>query len=182
MGVAGSLFFAGGVYTGYYFVLNSYKKLPKGDLILIIIGIPALLLMVKPLVEHIHHAKKINISIFPAVLTEWAMEIQEALIGFFGNTVSFSRLAGIGIAHVFLMSSIFDLAKSVNTGNPGSVNSIWSILILIVGNIIVILFEGFSAGVQSLRLTYYEFFSKFFRSTRGEVYHPISLDLSDLNK
>jgi V/A-type H+-transporting ATPase subunit I len=53
-------------------------------------------------------------------------------------------------------------------------NGIVSVLILIGGNIIVILLEGMVVGIQSLRLNYYEFFSKFFLTGRHE-YKPMSL-------
>ena len=43
-----------------------------------------------------------------------------------------------------------------------------------VGNVLVIALEGLSAGIQSLRLNYYEFFSKYF-SGSGKAYAPISL-------
>jgi len=46
--------------------------------------------------------------------------------------------------------------------------------LLLFGNILVIALEGLSAGIQALRLNYYEFFSKFFNGT-GDVYSPISL-------
>ena len=52
--------------------------------------------------------------------------------------------------------------------------SIWSYLILLLGNILVIGLEGLSAGIQSLRLNYYEFFSKYFTGN-GKAYAPISL-------
>jgi V/A-type H+-transporting ATPase subunit I len=47
-------------------------------------------------------------------------------------------------------------------------------MVLVFGNIMVLGLEGLSAGIQSLRLNYYEFFTKFFHGT-GELYSPISL-------
>ena len=41
-------------------------------------------------------------------------------------------------------------------------------------NDLVIALEGLSAGIQSLRLNYYEFFSKYFSGT-GKIYAPVSL-------
>jgi len=38
----------------------------------------------------------------------------------------------------------------------------------------VILLEGLSAGIQALRLNYYEFFTKFFTGT-GKLFQPVSL-------
>ena len=43
-----------------------------------------------------------------------------------------------------------------------------------MGNVLVIGLEGLSAGIQSLRLNYYEFFSKYF-SGSGRAYAPVSL-------
>jgi len=81
------------------------------------------------------------------------------------------RVAGLGIAHVSLMMAFDQIAKMVS--NNGAFNT-WSIVILISGNILVIGLEGLSAGIQSLRLNYYEFFSKYFSGT-GKAYAPISL-------
>ena len=80
------------------------------------------------------------------------------------------RIAGLGIAHVCLMMSFFTLAEM--TGG------ILSVIILILGNILVIGLEGLSAGIQALRLSYYEFFTKFFHGT-GKLYTPISLSSSN---
>jgi V/A-type H+-transporting ATPase subunit I len=58
--------------------------------------------------------------------------------------------------------------------SDGGGYGIGSILILILGNLLVILLEGLSAGIQALRLNYYEFFSKYF-SGSGTAYLPVSL-------
>ena len=54
-------------------------------------------------------------------------------------------------------------------------SGITAVLILVLGNVLVIALEGLSAGIQALRLSYYEFFTKFFHGT-GKLYTPISLD------
>ena len=64
--------------------------------------------------------------------------------------------------------------SAASAPNPSGGFSIWSILVLILGNTLVILLEGLSAGIQSLRLNYYEFFSKYF-SGSGRAYMPVSL-------
>jgi V/A-type H+-transporting ATPase subunit I len=64
------------------------------------------------------------------------------------------------------MISFFTLA--------GMTSGVFSILILVLGNLLVIGLEGLSAGVQALRLNYYEFFTKFFHGT-GRLHTPISL-------
>ena len=94
------------------------------------------------------------------------VELLEIFSGYLSNTLSFMRVAGLGIAHVCLMISFFTLAEMTS--------GIGSVLILILGNMLVIGLEGLSAGIQALRLNYYEFFTKFFHGT-GKLYTPISL-------
>jgi V/A-type H+-transporting ATPase subunit I len=101
----------------------------------------------------------------------WVLELLEVASGYLANTLSFMRVAGLGIAHVTLMTAFFEIA-SLAAGDGGY--NVFSIIILILGNALVIGLEGLSAGIQSLLLNYYEFFSKYF-SGSGEVYRPISL-------
>ena len=98
---------------------------------------------------------------------ETLVEGLEIFSGFLANTLSFMRVAGLGIAHVSLMTAFEDMADL--TGNI-----IFKILILILGNILVIALEGLSAGIQSLRLNYYEFFTKYFTG-HGIAYEPVGL-------
>jgi len=99
----------------------------------------------------------------------------EIFSGFLANTLSFMRVAGLGIAHVSLMIAFYEIALMVsNDGRLG----VLSYVILFFGNVLVILLEGLSAGIQSLRLNYYEFFSKFFQET-GYRYKPISLSTKE---
>ncbi|MFP4067561.1 MAG: V-type ATPase 116kDa subunit family protein, partial [Spirochaetaceae bacterium] len=67
--------------------------------------------------------------------------------------------------------AFFEVAR-LAAGDGGF--GVFSVLILVLGNALVIGLEGLSAAIQSLRLNYYEFFSKYF-SGSGEVYRPISL-------
>ena len=77
------------------------------------------------------------------------------------------RVAGLGIAHVSLMAAFGEIASL-------SPNTAGYVLILILGNILVI--AHWRASVpqsQSLRLNYYEFFTKFFLGD-GIPYSPIT--------
>jgi len=46
------------------------------------------------------------------------------------------------------------------------------IIVFIIGNIFVIGMEGLLVGIQSLRLEFYEMFSRFFEG-RGHAFKPI---------
>ena len=48
---------------------------------------------------------------------------------------------------------------------------VWSGVVIVLGNVVVILLEGMVVFVQGLRLEYYEFFSKFFEGA-GKRYKP----------
>ena len=100
----------------------------------------------------------------------WVIELLEIFSGYLANTLSFMRVAGLGIAHVMLMVAFFQIARMISPSGA----SIGSIVVLVAGNALVIALEGLSAGIQSLRLNYYEFFSRYFVPT-GSEYRPISL-------
>jgi V/A-type H+-transporting ATPase subunit I len=84
----------------------------------------------------------------------------ETFISFTANSVSYIRLAAFAIAHGALA-----LAAGIFAAVIGNVPS------LIFMNVIVFLVEGFSAFIQSLRLMYYEFSTKFYAGD-GIAYKP----------
>jgi len=176
-GLVGGWFYAGGIYTGYSFVASGFKNLPQANELLLLVGIPALLLFGKPIVEYIEqraHGTQKPFSIFTPFkfFFEWLLELLEVFISYLSNTLSFMRVAGLGIAHVALMMAFMEVAKMFSC--PGGEFGFLSWVIIVIGNIFVIALEGLSAGIQSLRLNYYEFFSKYFYGS-GETYMPVSL-------
>ena len=172
-GFVGSWIFGAGVYASFYYVGHNYKQLPETSSLLLFIGIPVIILMFKPPLEFFKQKKEEKFSAFTIInfIMEWIVEILEIFSGYLSNVLSFMRVAGLGIAHVSLMIAFFQIADMVSANGTYTV---WSIIILLFGNILVIALEGLSAGIQALRLNYYEFFSKFFNGT-GEVYSPVSL-------
>jgi len=180
-GIVGGWIYGGGIYCAYYMVRHDYRALPPVSSLLFLIMIPAVLLFFRyPLEYFTEKAKKQQVKnpVFLVIDSgmNWIVELLEVFSGYLSNTLSFLRVAGFGIAHVTLMTAFFELAKMAG-GFQKNFN-LWSILILITGNILVIGLEGLSAGIQSLRLNYYEFFTKFFRGS-GEVYSPVSLRSRD---
>ncbi len=172
-GILGGWIYAGGIYIASYMVSHDYKGLPSGTVLFGLVGLPALLLFIKEPYHYIKHRAGEKSNPVMAVmnfLMEWIVELLEIFSGYLSNTLSFMRVAGLGIAHVSLMISFFTLA--------GMTSGIGSIIILILGNMLVIVLEGLSAGIQALRLNYYEFFTKFFHGT-GKLYAPISLSSKD---
>jgi V/A-type H+-transporting ATPase subunit I len=179
--------YAGGIYTAFRFVQSGYRELPAGTELTVALVVPALLLLLKEPAEAMFGGhggdggrgegapggtrRRGPVSAVLGAFMNWLLELLEVASGYLANTLSFMRVAGLGIAHVTLMTAFFEIA-SLAAGDGGY--GVFSIIILILGNALVIGLEGLSAGIQSLRLNYYEFFSKYF-SGSGEVYRPISL-------
>ncbi|MEJ2703515.1 MAG: V-type ATPase 116kDa subunit family protein [Sedimentisphaerales bacterium] len=173
-GILGGWIYGGGIYIAAYMVAHDYKQFPPSPILFILAGLPALLLFVREPYHYLKHGKGPSdkgFSIFTVLnfIMGWLVELLEIFSGYLSNTLSFMRVAGLGIAHVCLMISFFTLA--------GMTSGFFSVFILVLGNILVIGLEGLSAGVQALRLNYYEFFTKFFHGT-GKLYTPISLNSS----
>lgn len=93
-------------------------------------------------------------------------ELFEAVIGYISNSLSFVRLGAFAVAHAGLSQVIFVLADL--SGGLGR----W--IVILVGTVLIVGFEGFIVGIQTLRLEYYEFFGKFFHGA-GLRFAPLHL-------
>ena len=56
----------------------------------------------------------------------------------------------------------------------GPASSVGYWIVVALGNVFIVGFEGLIVGIQTMRLSYYEFFSKFFRGG-GMRFDPITL-------
>jgi V/A-type H+-transporting ATPase subunit I len=142
-------------------------------LIAVGIGIPLVLIFLREPITAVVGKRKPHFE--QGVLTyimETVIEIMEIVTGYLGNTVSFIRVAAFSLAHAGLFVAVFSLVDMVK-GSSGGV--IYSALILVLGNALIIALEGLVVTVQAIRLEYYEFFSKFFVAG-GVAYKPISTE------
>lgn len=96
-------------------------------------------------------------------------ELFEAVITYLSNTLSYVRVGAFAVAHGGLSAAIFILAE---LANPGQGIGYW--IVIILGNIFITGFEGLIVGIQTMRLSYYEFFSKFFTGG-GARFEPLTL-------
>ena len=103
-------------------------------------------------------------------IVEKVFEIIEMLLSFLSNTISFLRLAAFAINHAGLCMAVYLLADmTTGAGN---------ILIAVIGNIVVLVLEGLIVGIQTLRLEYYELFSRFYDGS-GKEYKSIKTQLEE---
>lgn len=170
-GLMGGILYAVGIWACFHFVGTGYRSFPSSPLLAIGIVVPMFVIFLKgPVMAVIHaregHREKLSQVIMDTVM-DFLIDALEIFSGFLSNTLSFMRVAGLGIAHVSLMTAFEDMSSL--PGNP-----VAKVLIMVLGNVLVIAIEGLSAGIQALRLNYYEFFNRYFTG-RGIAFEPVGL-------
>ena len=90
----------------------------------------------------------------------------ESVIKYVANTLSFLRVAAFSLSHVAFTVAVFTVADTM--GVVGH----WVALVL--GNCFIIVLEGAIVIIQTLRLEYYEGFSRFFHGD-GREFRPLQL-------
>ena len=171
-GLAGAVFYWGGVACAYFFMTDgSFARMP-GWALALCFGLPTVAFLVRLTVHSVKEEGRFKITAVPMLIMELLIEILEVFSGYLANTLSFLRVAGLGIAHVSLMQAFFTLAEMV--GSDSVVKAVASAFLIVLGNVLVIALEGLSAWIQTVRLHYYEFFNKFLMGG-GIAFRPISL-------
>jgi V/A-type H+-transporting ATPase subunit I len=103
------------------------------------------------------------------------IELFDLVIRLGSNLVSFARLAAFGMTHAALGLVIWQgttgLAQSGVLGVAGAV------VVFVVGNALTLALEGLVAGIQALRLEYYELFSRIFEG-EGRPFRPWHVPLA----
>ena len=99
----------------------------------------------------------------------------EGVMLYLANTVSFVRLAAYAMSHAALLAAAWALCSAADkTWGDGSFAGLCAV---VAGNAAAIGLEGLVAGVQALRLEYYEFFGKFFEGN-GRPFKPFTLKVT----
>ena len=104
-------------------------------------------------------------------LIQAGVELFEVIISMLSNTLSYVRVGAFAVAHGGLSQAIFILAVLAGGGEEGGIGY-W--ITIVLGNVFIIGFEGLIVGIQTMRLSYYEFFSKFFTGG-GMRFEPLTL-------
>jgi V/A-type H+-transporting ATPase subunit I len=85
------------------------------------------------------------------------------------NTVSFARLAAFGLTHAALTAVVW--TATVALWHRGGAMWVVAAVVFLVGNALAFGLEALVAGIQALRLEYYELFSRIF-VTEGRTFRP----------
>lgn len=97
------------------------------------------------------------------------MELYDSVLRLGSNVLSFARLAAFGLAHAALGSMVWDGTTALAAA--GGVALALAVLVFVLGNAVSFALEGLVAGIQALRLEFYELFSRLFQA-EGRPFVP----------
>lgn len=163
-GVAGLIFYGFIVLTIVLYMTG--HKVPSNILLAIFLGGPVLMFLFKePLTNIVEkNYKKIEegkVMFF----VQGFFELFETMLSYFSNTLSYVRVGAFAVSHAAMMEVVLMLSGALD----GNTN--WAGIVL--GNLVVCGMEGLIVGIQVLRLTYYEMFSRFYKGT-GREFKPFN--------
>lgn len=104
-----------------------------------------------------------------ARVTQATVQLFDTTLRLGTNVVSFARLAAFGLTHAALGLLVWQL--TVALWGHGGLVVVVAALAFLVGNAVAFALEALIAGVQALRLSYYELFSRVF-TTEGRPFRP----------
>jgi len=163
-GIAGAVFYISALSS--VLLVFTGQQMIAGGLIVAFIVLPLLAMMFRqPLLNLLHRKKKLFHGSAVMFLFESLIEMFEVLLGYFSNTVSFMRVGAFALSHASIMGVVWMLSRAAN----GSHNYV----VIIFGNLLVIALEGLIAGIQVLRLQFYEMFSRFYEGS-GRAFTPFT--------
>ncbi|MBN2373604.1 hypothetical protein JXL19_07450 [bacterium] len=176
-GIMGLMFYWGCIGL-MIFLLTTGNTMAEFGYMLVILGLPLLVIFLKEPLFNLYNriVLKERQPILPenlgVYLMESLIEVGDAVLGYLSNTVSFIRISAFALAHAGLFMAVFALADTLRSGSKGGF--LWYWMTIVLGNIAIIVIEGVVVSIQTIRLGYYEFFSKFFKGG-GEIYKPLRI-------
>lgn len=104
-----------------------------------------------------------------AGVAEASVELFDLVIRLGSNVVSFARLAAFGLTHAAIGLVVWEATASL--WHRGGAGLALAIVVFAVGNALAFSLEALVAGIQAMRLEYYELFSRVF-VTQGHPFRP----------
>ena len=141
-------------------VMGGSAPLPKNISMGILFGSLVIMLLKRPILKLLF--KKEPEESASDYYIESSFGLLEALLSTMSSIISFIRVGAFAINHVGLFLAFKTLGEML--GSRGG-----NIAVLIFGNILILGLEGLIVFIQSLRLEYYEMFSKYY-SGDGELF------------
>src|SRR5215207_1048033 len=168
---------AAGLFTGESFLPEFLLAVGRNGVvvtiaqILFLVGLCLSTIFSHPLQHWMHDGHFVVEGGWGMFAVQSAAEVLEKFISMLSNTLSYVRVGAFAIVHAGFTGAVFVIARLLSGGEDGGL-AYWATVVL--GNLFVIGLEGFIVTIQTMRLHYYEFFSKFFLGG-GSTYEPLSL-------
>ncbi|MFG2269598.1 V-type ATPase 116kDa subunit family protein [Streptomyces chartreusis] len=105
----------------------------------------------------------------PGGAVQTGIQLFDVVVRIGSNIVSFARLAAFGLTHAALGAIVWDGTTAL--AGRGPVGAVAAVLVFLVGNALAFALEALVAGVQALRLEFYELFSRLFEG-EGRPFRP----------
>ncbi|MCZ0717026.1 V-type ATP synthase subunit I [Aerococcus kribbianus] len=154
-GLAGLIFYGTMVLILVLYMTNN--PIPASALLVAILAISlAIIAFKEQIIAKLEDKKEENGDSLVIELLTVFFETFETLLTYFSNSISFVRVGAFAISHGAMMGVVLMFAGAEN---GGSIN--W--LVILLGNLFVIGFEGLVVAIQVLRLEFYEIFSHFYK-------------------
>ncbi|MFD1663365.1 V-type ATPase 116kDa subunit family protein [Streptomyces caeni] len=105
----------------------------------------------------------------PGGFAETGLRLFDVIVRAGTNTLSFARLAAFGLTHAALAGLVWH--GTAGLAGRGAAGAVGAAALFAVGTAVSFGLEALVAGVQALRLEYYEIFSRLFE-TEGRPFRP----------
>ena len=163
-GLAGLAVFSGGgvlllgVYLGTTPVMVAGAAIALGGVLLLFTGFAA------------------EAGLSGAGVTQAVIEVLDAVVRVVANVASFARLAAFGLMHAALGLVVLEGTRALWDAGTGA--AVAAVLLFVAGSAAAFALEALVAGVQAMRLEYYELFSRVFAG-EGEPFSPWRIPVED---
>ena len=107
-------------------------------------------------------------------IAQASVELFDTVLRLGSNVVSFARLAAFGLTHAALGLIVWE--ATVSLWHRGGAAVAVAVVVFVLGNVLAFALEALVAGIQAMRLEYYELFSRLF-VTQGRPFRPWHLPL-----
>jgi V/A-type H+-transporting ATPase subunit I len=94
-------------------------------------------------------------------------QLVESVLQLLINTISFIRVGAFALAHAGLSLAVVSIANTAS-------HPLFTALILVLGNILILVLEGLVVSIQTTRLVLFEFFIRFLKGT-GRMFQPLTV-------
>lgn len=168
-GLAGAVFYSAAVFAMLDLIFLKLNVVNLAYILGLIVFPFLLIFFSEPLSGLVNREPDWKPESWCGYIVEKLFESIEILLSYVTNTMSFLRVGAFVLVHAGMMMVVFMLAETA--GGAGSVGY-W--IIVVIGNALVMALEALLVSIQTLRLEYYEMFSKFY-SGEGRSYEPVKL-------